>query len=260
MTSSPVKCVPSVTRTSLLVHFLGSVWYACGVYYDHYYRNDIPQFQRFGGRYQFLTQINFKVTFLASVFALCVDVIQMTTKSLQRDVEITKDGYPPNTSILIRIRDELISCWVYALCTIVPILYWGLVLVDKKSMHSAALEKQVPLFGFWNHYVHSFPLLYVFVLITWVNYDNVSTRRMLFNCWALICTYLSWLWYCAQQNGFWTYPIIQKQTRGQFVVFLCVCVGVLVVLQLVGRKWSASVWSPRRRDQEIKRSVGAKSE
>lgn len=183
----------------------------------------------------------------------------MTTKSLQPDTNITKDGYPKNKSLLIRIRDELISFWVYAGCTIVPILYWGLVIVDKNSMHSAKIEKRMPMFGLWNQFVHTVPLPYAFALITFVNYENVSTRRMLSNCTATIVGYVSWMWYCALQNGYWAYPIIQKQSSGQFVVFTGVCILVLVVLQLIGRKWSAMVRNPRRREDEINRCVEGKT-
>merc|ERR1712168_1736100 len=106
---------------------------------------------------------------------------------------MTKDGYAKNSSLLIRIRDELISFWLYTLCTIVPILYWGLVIVDKKAMHSDEAEKRKPLFGLWNQFLPPIPLPYALILISFVNYENISARRMLFNCTALTVGYLSWM-------------------------------------------------------------------
>ena len=251
MFSAPLKCVPSVTRTSLFLHSLGALMYTCCVYYEHNHRPASPKFKQFGGRLQFLTMINFYLTCAASVFALCVDVIQMTTKSLQRDVEITKDGYPPNTSIFIRIRDELISCWMYAGCTIVPILYWGIVVADRNGIHNEETEKRLPIFGVWNQVLHTLPLPYALLLIIGVNYENIPLRRVLVNCALFITGYLSWLSVCASYNGHWVYPVLEKQTRNQFVVFVGVCILVLIFLQLCGRWMASLVWSEKRRQRVI---------
>jgi len=246
MFATPTKCVPTVTFTSLLVHTLGALWYTACVYYDRFVRIPPPVFLVYGGRSQYLTMNTLYLTFAASVYAFCVDLIQYTTHKLHPHCVATTNGYARNTSLLLRIRDELMSCWVYSSCTIVPIMYWGIVYFHKDGIHSQEVEKRMPLFGLWNQCVHTIPFLYAFLLLVFVNYEHIAVRRMLLNSSLFTLGYVSWMGYCAQQNGYWAYPVIQKQNNVQFAVFLVLNVVVLMSLQAVGRKVAAIVWSEKR--------------
>ena len=100
-------------------------------------------------------------------------------------------------------------------------------MIDKEGIRTAEMQKRKPMFGLWNQFVHTIPLPYALMLITLVNYENISVQRIVCNCTAFIVGYLAWLSYCARQNGFWTYRVIQKQSSSQFIVFTGVCVMVL---------------------------------
>lgn len=251
MFTSPAKCIPSVTKTSLVLHFLGSLWYAFGIYHDRRYHIDAPIFNGFGGRFKYLTMISAYLTFIFSMVAFSVDLIQLTTTSLQPEEVTDKNGYTKNSSRLIRIRDELISCWVYLGCTIVPILYWGLIVVDYDGIHNEETEKRSPLLGWYNQFLHTIPLPYVVLLISCVNYEYRSVKRVFISTSLATIAYISWMAYCAKVNGLWAYPILQKQTTPEFIVFIGVCIVIIMLLQLSGRKISSVIWSEQRRQDII---------
>ena len=150
----------------------------------------------------------------------------------------------------------MIGFWVYMGSTLVPMLYWGIVLIDKEGIHGDEVEKHLPLFGLWNQLLHTVPMMYGFVLITCVNYNYISKRHMLFNCTAFTVGYVSWMGVCANHNGHWPYPVLDSQTPVGFVVFIGCCVVVMMLLQMVGRKVAAAVWSEQRREDVIIRSEG----
>jgi len=245
--SVQVKCIPSVTRISLLIHLCGALWFGFTAYQDQMYHN-APIFNRFGGRAQFLTMITLYLTCAASALAFIVDLIQVTTKLLDT-VKLTKDGYANNDSRLIALRDELMSSWVATLGLFVPLLYWGIAAVDLDGIHNAELEKITPLFGWFNHSLHTVPLLYSTLIVTLVNYEYISLRGMFMRASLLTGTYIPWIAYCAKVNGVWAYDILEKQNRVEFVIFISFCVAILFILNLVSRKIATLSWNPRRRDQ-----------
>ena len=247
MFASPAKCTPSVTKTSLLVHLFGTLWYSFAICHDRKY-HDSYLFDGFGGRAQFLTMITFYFTFVANLFSFVVDCIQLATNLLD-SVKLTKDGYPKNSFLLISIRDEFMSTWVATLCTFVPLLYWGIVATDIKGIHNDQIEEVTPLFGWFNQSLHTIPLLYAVLAISLVNYEYTSVKKVLLEISFFIVGYISWMAYCAQVNGAWAYDIIEHQNKAEFAIFISLCILILMIMHLITRAISSAVWNEGRRDK-----------
>ena len=250
MLASPVKCVHSVTKKSLFLHIMGTLWYCYGLYYDRMYRF-IPSFQRFGGRFQFLTIICAHIVLVSSLYAFIVDFLQITFKLFDSSHESKSEGYPVNKSIMISIRDELMTCWVFNLCVFVSAIYWTIIVIDKEGIHPATHEDLMPLFGWFNQFLHTIPLIYAIMLITNINYEYPPIKRVFSLTFIFMVIYLLWLAYCAKINGQWAYTFMMKQSNIQFALFICVCTGVLVFINLLGRKLSAMIWNEKKRDHVI---------
>ena len=126
--SRPEKCVPCVSVTSLLLHAFGCLMYGYTIYFERYILQ-LKIFEFYGGRAQFLTMINLYGTFFATGYAVAIDIIQLLTSWLE-DRNPTKEGYFPCNSLLLTIRNELISFWAYTLSVLVTVMYWSVIAVD----------------------------------------------------------------------------------------------------------------------------------
>lgn len=236
-TLTPVKCSPAVTKVSILLHTLGTVCFFRAIYHDITEFHDHPSFLIFGGRFKYLTMINLYFTFAASFYSLCVDLCHILVGS--RD-----DSKRP--SMFLQLRDELMSCWVFMLCCSVTILFWGIAFVDLEGIHSAEHEKKSPLLGWYNNFVHTLPLPYTLLTITLVNYEFKPLKHALVKIVLFVVVYLSWMAYCAKVYGFWAYKFLQKLPPPAFLIFICVAVLLLFLIQLCGRFLAGLVWNENK--------------
>ena len=246
MIGKSCKCTASVTYTSFLLHFLGFVWYSFGLYHDRNYYS-IPQFMAFGGRFQYLTLITAYFTWIVSGMASVIDLIQITTNYLE-DSKPTSEGYVESKSKLINIRDELISLWVFTLAVFVCFMYWVICAIDPDGMRPPDIVKVIPLFGWFNQFLHTVPLFYVIILISMINYEYSNLQRVIFSLITFTSGYISWMWYCATANGFWAYDFMGKLSNTEFCLFLIGCIGVVIAIYFAGRKYASLIWSEDKRD------------
>lgn len=216
-------CVASSTKTSLFIHTFGVLVYCYGTYYDYYYRDTRLLSSGFGGRLRFLTSISLYLSFISSTFAMFVDLIHVCG---------VKQKKP---SLLIRIRDELMGTWVFTLCSFVSIMYWGIAAVYLPGIHNERIEKVNPLWGWFNHYLHSFPIFYAFTLISFARYKFRPLRNIMVTMIVFVALYLSWLALCAKINGVWAYPILEHLSRVGFVIFTAVASCLLMFVHIIGR-------------------------
>jgi len=249
---TPVKCYPAVTKTSLFLHILGTLCYSYGIYYDRINYRTYPKFETFGGRFKYLTMINVYFTFAASLVASLADVLQIAInwcdplKAAQKKWHTKRE-----TSPLIQLRDELMSCWVYLLCSVVTTLFWGIAFIDLEGIHSVEREKVSPLLGWYNQFLHTFPLPYALLLITCVNYEYKPLGNVFLKTTFAVIAYLSWLAYCARVNGVWAYGFLRKLSAMEFAIFVCFCNVVILLVQVVGRIIASLVWNKRKSLTEL---------
>ena len=248
--SRPEKCVPCVSVTSLLLHAFGCLMYGYTIYFERYILQ-LKIFEFYGGRAQFLTMINLYGTFFATGYAVAIDIIQLLTSWLE-DRNPTKEGYFPCNSLLLTIRNELISFWAYTLSVLVTVMYWSIIAVDVEGMHSAEFRKMVPLFGWWNQMCHTFPLIYANLLIILINYEYISRKKALIYAILYGIGYLTWLVHCYQVNGFWAYFFLAKLSVLQFAIFVVFTDAAMFLVFLLGKMISSIVWTKDRKNEIIK--------
>ena len=246
---TPVKCIPSVTYKSFLLHLIAFLWSCFGTYKDQTVYN-LPAFNSYGGRFQYLTLITAYLCLISYGLSTLVDLVQIVTGHLE-DTVITKNGYKQSKSILISIRDDLISFWCFTLSTFVAIMFWGIAAVDLRGIHTEEEEKVSPLFGWYNHYLHTTPILTVFILITNVNYGYSSFTKSIIYTITLGTSYLLWVNHLAKVTGNWVYPFMGKLTSTQYLIFCIFCHIVFFIIYLVGRKLSATVWNSDYKEKVI---------
>lgn len=246
---TPVRCLPSVTYRSFFLHLIIFAWCCFGTYKDRTVYI-LPKYSEYGGRFQYLTLITAYVGLISYGVAFFVDLIQILTGFLE-DKKITKNGYPSHHSFLISLRDDLISFWTFTLSTFVSFMFWGLAAVDLKGIHTEEEERVSPLFGWYNHYLHTGPIINVFILITNVNYSYGSFTKSIIYTVILGASYFAWITYLEKVSGYWVYPFLAKLTSIQFAVFCVACHFVFLVIYIIGRKVSSMFWTTECKEKII---------
>lgn len=249
MFAASKRCIPSVTFKSFFLHFIAFSWCCFGTYKDRT-AYSVPKFNEYGGRFQFLTMITAYFCLVSYGVAFVVDLLQMVTGFLE-DRRITKNGYQPHNSYLISLRDDLISFWVFTLSTFVVILYWSLAYIDLEGVHPAEDRKVVPLFGWYNQYLHTVPIFTALLLITNVNYGYGGIKKTIVFTIIFGTSYLFWISHLAKVKGYWAYPFMAKLTDVQYGAFCAACHLIFLVLYAVGRKISAMTWSQEYKEQVL---------
>ncbi|XP_057289807.1 androgen-induced gene 1 protein-like [Hydractinia symbiolongicarpus] len=240
MFAKPGKCAPSVTKTSCILHSSLFIWYCFGIYHD---RCCYPfsENKTYGGRTKYLTHITAYLVWISSGVACFADLIQLTTNWLE-----SKSSKEESRSVILLVRDELMSFWAFTLSVFVCILYWGILYVDYDGMHSEAMEKISPLFGWFNQFLHTLPIIIAFILTICVNYQHPPIWRILIYIVTLGSGYLSWINHCAKMNGYYAYPFMNHQSSSEFIIFCIFCHFVFFFIYLIGRKFASYVWSAER--------------
>lgn len=247
--AKPVKCIPSVTTTSLILHGLSFGWSCFGIYKDRTVYI-LPIFFEYGGRFQYLTMITAYFCWIANGIAFLIDLIQMMTGAFESPM-----SSPPEkrkASFMIKLRDDLMSFWTFVLSTFVVLLYWGIAAVDLEGLHPEEHRKITPLFGWYNQYLHTTPIVITFIQIMYINYQYCGIPKALFFTATLGISYISWITHLAKVKGYWAYGFMDKQTQGEFVVFVIACHMIFFSIYLIGRKIASSVWNEDYRDKMMK--------
>lgn len=249
MSSSPVKCQTSVTKISFSLHFFGFLWYCNGIYHDRTVVL-LPQYSRFGGRFQYLTLLTAYAIFITTAFATIVDLIQLLTNALEKR-QPDETGFREKTSFLLNIRDELVTFWCYAAGTIVVIMYWSIAAIDVDGIHPVENRILNPLFGWYNQYLHTVPLLYVNILIIFVNYSYPTVQKASFYSIIAGAGYIRWMFKCYAENGVWPYRFLGTFSTVQYFVFVVFVNIVLMIAFLCGRWLASKIWNEERKKKVL---------
>lgn len=245
---NPSQCIPSITWTSLILHMSAFLWYCFGVYHEmHYYRS--PNFVSYGGRFKYFTMITEYLCFVVYGYCFLVDLLQMVTGWLE-STHPTRNGRLKNDqSILIQLRDYLMTVWISTLSLFVVIAFWGIAAVDIDGIHPASHQKLVPLFGWYNQYLHTTPGIISITLLICNNYRYGSILRSTVSILSFGLSYVAWMWHLADVTGNWPYEFIEKLSREEWVIFVVVGLFVILLLDLFGRKISATFWNEKLQEE-----------
>merc|ERR1712168_1329640 len=141
------------------------------------------------------------------------------------------------------MRDELMRSWVFLSSTLVTFLFWGIAAVDLDGIHPPEHEKIFPLLGWYNNFLHTFPFVYSFLLVTRVNYRYKPLITMVTQTVVVVTLYFAWLAYCGKMNGVWAYGFLRKLSAKELAVFVIFCNVAAIFVQLIGRFIASCVWN-----------------
>eukprot|EP00111_Clytia_hemisphaerica_P003986 TCONS_00011416-protein len=240
------ECTPSVTKSSFLLHSLAFAWSCFGIYHDrtHYIS---PNFKTYGGRFKYLTLCNAYISLLVYGFATLSDLYNVLTDDKSKKFD--KNGYPKvNQSRLIHIRDYVITTFVSSLSLVVVVMFWGVAAVDVEGIHPAEHQKLVPLFGWYNHFLHTTPALVTLALLTHVNYRFSSILESLTTVIGMGVLYFCWMSHLSTIFGEWPYGFLDNMPTEVFIVFILCVHGFIAVIHLFTRVISNIFWNEKLRE------------
>lgn len=224
----------STVFKSLLLHLSAFLWCCFGTYHDQYTYYS-PNFTTYGGRFKYLTHCTAYLCLATYGFAFLVDLIYLLTSSNTSDRN--KDR-----SFLVSVRDYLITMWSSNLSVFVAIMFWAVACIDLEGIHPAEHQKIVPLFGWFNHYLHTVPALISFFLLINVNYQHRSFFASVVSAIVFGVSYFSWMKHISDVMGSWPYNFIDGMSTNAFAGFVVVTHVVILVIDLFNRWISRLAW------------------
>ena len=249
MTMKHEKCIASETPVSLFLHFFGFLWYCFGIYHDrHTYV--VPIYMAFGGRFQHLTMTTAYMIFAATGIASLVDCIQIITHYYKYFISGSKHC-AEFISVLISIRDELMCSFVFTFGTLVSILYWICRAIVDPTITTREYEKVIPVFGWYNQFLHTVPLFYSVVLMANINYQYTTISRAVFTLVTFDISFCCWLFYCFYVNGFWAYGYFKILSMNEIILTLSLVSTLSILAYLSCRKLSILIWKKATMDRTL---------
>ena len=93
--------------------------------------------------------------------------------------------------------------------TIVCFAFWAIFAIHPDLMVPPAVRKLMPISGFYNHAVHTAPVLTCLLETFLVSHRPTKLVTNLL-VWATYCaSYLGWIFWVAYKTGVWVYPFLQ---------------------------------------------------
>ena len=227
--------VAAVTIKSLILHLSAFLWCCYGAYHDQYTYYS-PNFATYGGRFKYLTHCTAYLCHATYGFAFLVDLIHLLTG------RNTSGDRNKDRSFLVSIRDYLVTMWSSNLSVFVVIMFWAVAYIDLEGIHPAEHQKIVPLFGWFNQYLHTIPGVITFILLTNVNYKHRSFLASVVSAIAFGAFYFSWMKHLADVMGTWPYSFIDGMPNNVFTGFVVVTHVVILVIDLFNRWISRIAW------------------
>lgn len=232
-----VQCIPSVTTKSFILHLIIFLWCSFGIYNEY----PTPNFFTYGGKFKYLTYCTVYLCWIAYGFATLVDFIHLLLLNNDKN----------NKSILISIRDYIVTMWASNLSIFVVIIFWAVAAVDIEGVHPAEHQKIVPLNGWYNHYLHTIPAINAIILITNVNYKYQSYLSSVISALIFGIGFFTWMWHLSNVFGSWPYGFIDNMSTNEFIVFIIGAHLLVLMVDMIGRKISSIVWNEKFKQRQL---------
>ena len=234
MLSSPRKL--SMTRTSFLIHLFGFISHCVGVYACNV-TYVTPNHYTFAGPWKFLTVLTMYIAFFSTGFATFVDLLHLWTWSRDQSAQASI------MSALLGIRDHLMSFWVFTTACTTTVLSNVIGYLDIDGVLPPHIQKIIPVFGWYNIYLHFYPMVYSLTAICLINYHFQSELRSFVLCTVLASGYTGWMVVVKQYGGFWPYPLLERLSTVQFIMLTPIASTILsCVVSLSLRRFASYTW------------------
>jgi len=249
MVPRPVKCCPSASRTSFLFHLFGFLINCVGVYSTkvHYV---LEGQHTFGGEFKYFTMISMYIAFFATGYATLIDMIQLLT-GIFEDEETCLEVHA-KSSLAFWLRDQFMTVWVFVSGITVVILYNTIAIIDTDAIHPVHLQELIPLFGWYNIFLHGYPLVYNIAAVCLVNYRYMAVKFASILLFLFGAFYLIWMIIIKNNMGEWPYPFMDEMSDNQILIFVGVDVLLSILIYLVELTVASRFWNSKRQQYAMK--------
>ena len=224
----------SVTTKSLLMHLSAFLWSCFGTYHD-YFSYQSPNFLTYGGRFKYLTHCTAYLCLVVYGLAFLIDVMHLMSLSpKKKDSEMER-------SFGVIVRDYLVTMWSSNLSIFVVLMFWGVAAVDLEGIHPEEHQKIVPLWGWFNQYLHTTPALITLILLANVNYHRSSIASTVASIFIFGASYFAWMKHLSVVLGSWPYSFIDGMPDTMFVAFVAITHILMLILDLLTRSIFSNV-------------------
>lgn len=210
-----------------------------------YYGRSLPipdRYDTFGGRWKYLTVLAQYLVLIGFSYSMLVDLFQFLVGGL----ETGNERIGRQQSVLLRIRDSLMSFWVLITGMIVSVLYCTLAVIDLDGVHPKDYQEINPVFSLYNFYLHLFPLLFNVICVCLVNYQHHSIFMSFISTIVMTAGYSAWAFLIHRKTGEWPYGFLNNNSDLENGVFFFFAGIAAFFLYLLGRKISDMAWYKER--------------
>jgi len=188
----------------LVYHLIVFAIFACAINVD---LGLPPHMVSYAGRAKFYTIWNVCLSIVFYGFSSIVDFIHLLVSHEFHAIR--------------KFRDYTFCSLVVPASVAVSFAFWGLYFVNPDFLLPGELKKYMPIDGFYNHAVHTAPVVTTIMEIVFV-YHEPLTRHLIGCLGGLLygSIYTAWVhWIAYMPDGFWSYPFLEVFTFEQRAVF-----------------------------------------
>ena len=186
----------------------------------------------YGGRWKFLTYINFWLQVVYFFLAFLTDLIPGWRKEVK--------------SRFKKLRDFLFTTAVFPAAAFVFTTFWTLLTIDKKFLIPPGMDvAKVPGLPLLNHLWHSTILLYALVEMLLVFHRYPSNAVAAAFIFIYSSCYIAWLVWIVIVSDIWVYPFLKMMPPVLTSVFFAASIFVFLGIYFVGKMISYLRWGER---------------
>ncbi|XP_035659274.1 androgen-induced gene 1 protein-like [Branchiostoma floridae] len=217
------------------------------LYVDDVYGSPVPFKLTFGGRWKFLTVLNFMGHTV--FFASCVLA------------DFIEGVLGKKAAGLRKIQDYVLASVLFPMSMIVTVVFWGIYAVDRDMIFPTSMDKIIPpwinhvwIIPPWiNHVWHTTVVPVLLLEMYLVHHRQPSRRAGLTGAVTVGIIYLIWVLIVAHVGGFWVYPFMAAMNNFQFFLFCCFTAVIGCCFYLLGEVCNNMFWGPRETPRKEKK-------
>ena len=246
----------SQRRISFLLYLAGAAINIAGCYYDRNYA-ELPSFRTYGGRAKYLTHWSQYLHTIFCIYATLLEIgiglgltMSYGKRSFESSSKQVSNEQNEEDHMLLKIRDYFFATVCFPFGVNVVILFWGITAVDPAGVAPLEVQKIVPLNGWYNHYLHTFPIIFDMLAVYFVYHQYPYRKLGILTTTMCGAAYLAWLLWIAKAANFWTYPFLGELDVHEFIVFTLGAFSLSAFYYLIGERINYFAWIDDRKKKE----------
>ena len=229
-----MKKTTAEQEVSLCYHIICLVVNYFAILHDQNSKFDWFTFQRYGGRWKYMSHLLLYAVAIYTVYAVIVDIINIITGQTGRPGD-------DKESMVVRIRDSAFNDVLQPFSLGHSFVFLFTSLLNHGFFVSVINRRKETLLSYHMMYLHMSPFIFS-LLETALVYHKPSKKgsfkvplvlALLFNFWTLWVAYF---------GAYWSYPFLRRASTAVKVLCLALLPAVITGCHCLGTKVSNCVW------------------